>query len=484
MSDRSLSARSSVFAPMGAVLCGPWGVALLVFLVTAGRLALLSSPLAPPVTPGEADLWVQGRAGAALWPETGPLLPWLLSLLSDTCGADAPCLRLVGPVTHGAAMWFLYRLGTRLFDAPTGFWCAVLYATMPLVLAGGLVVGPMALLMPVWTVALLALARTHVARSRFDWVVLGACVALGLVIHPVMSLFVPLAVLYLAMSPEHAGLWRRPGPYVALLIGLAGLLPALMRAASDQWAGVYQLVEAITAPVADPAALWPTVALGIVLGGPVVAGVLAVLLLRTPLLMRDGAWADYRVRLLMIFSVPVLAATLWLTLLLKDDVMLTAPAVPAAVAMVCGWLLVQGRGAWLVLAAGINMALCAALLTGPDTARRFGWVPPAVLDPEVGGRGFEAAGSWLRTLAEAYPDAPLAVAGEDAPLLAYHAAVRGLSPRVLGTGPREDRGAFQGLLVMPAALAEAGETGATIRARLTVTLPDGRVRAWAAAMVP
>jgi len=486
MSDPSMMARQTILARLAAVLCGPWGVAVLVFGVTAARLALLSSDLAPPVIPSEAGVWALGQVSRPLWPEIGPLLPWLLGLLSGTCGADAPCLRLLGPVAHGAAMWFLYRLGSRLFDNATGFWCALLYGTLPLVLQGGLVIGPMALVMPLWTLALLALLQSSRMRDLLNWIVLGMCVGAGLLVHPVMALFVPLAVLYLMTSPHHVGLWRRSGPYVASLVGLLCLLPELLHAAGDQWTGAHRLIDSLTAPRGDPWALSLTVVLWLVLAGPVLAGALAYLLLRTPAMLRVGAWADYRVRLLLLFSVPVLAGTLFLTTVLDDGVMLMAPAVPAVLAMVCGWLLIQGRAGWLIAALVLNVAVSAALLVGPESARRAGWVLPPVLDAAAPGRGFEGVGRWLETLASAYPDVPLGVAGADAPLLAYHAAVRGVTLRMLGTGPREDgTQAFQGLLVMPAALADASAgAGSDIRARLTVTLPDGRVLAWAAALVP
>ncbi|WP_170294752.1 glycosyltransferase family 39 protein [Roseospira navarrensis] len=485
MNDVPVSTPRAILARAVAAICGPWGVAVLVFAITAARLVLLSSELALPVMPGEADFWLLGQTNRPLWPETGPALPWLLGLLSETCGADAPCLRLWGPVAHGIAMWFVYRLGVRLFDTVTGFWCAVLYGTLPLVMQGGLVVGPIALMMPLWTLALLALARTHVTRGLWEWGVLGASVGLGLLVHPVMALFVPLALLYLATSPEHAGVWRRPGPYVAILVGLACLLPELLRAAADDWAAAERLLAAVTSPIDDPWNLASTIGIGILLAGPVLAAVLIWLLIRMPALLRSGAWSDYRVRLLLLFSAPVLAVTLALTLVRDDGAMLTGAAVPAALVMVCGWLLVRGQMGWTAAALAANVAVSAALLIGPQTLRAEGWVVPAGFDPVARQRMAEAAGHWLEALARAHPGVTLAVAGADAPLLAYHAAVRDVPTRVVGTHPLAvPQDAFHGLLVMPAALAEADAGGDEIRGRLTVTLPDGRTTAWAAAMVP
>ncbi|MBB4285006.1 glycosyltransferase family 39 protein [Roseospira goensis] len=497
MSDPSPQDRAAFGDRVFAVVAGPWAVAALVLAVTGARLALLAGPVAPPVMPDEAALWLLAQAPRPAWPDVGWLPPWLLGWLSERCGADGPCLRLLAPLAHGITAWLMYRLGSVLFDPRTGFWCAVVTITLPLVMLGGLMIGSLTLMLPLWTLALLALARTRAETGLGPWVALGVGVGLGLLMHPLMALFVPLAMLYLMTADAPAGLWRSPGPAVAVLLAAVLVLPDLVWNAQNGWAGYERLWRSLSTgwPARGDAlgALLPSLGLGTVLAGPVLAGVLAWLLLRLPAEAMGGAFRDYRVRLLVVFTVPVLAATLALTLVWDTGAMLTAPAVPAAVAMGVGWLTVRERVGWLRAAVVLNLLVAGLLLRGPDLAARAGWVVPEPADLFAAGRGWDPAGRWLATLAETYDGTPIGAAGPWAPLLAYHGARADVPVRVIGTAADAGAAAFRGLLVMPAALADAdggaddgADDGAArdVRARLTVTLPDGRRRAWAAVLVP
>lgn len=497
MRDPGAQARPSVVDRLFTAACSPWAVAVLVLLITAGRLALLSSSAAPPLLPEEAALWSLTRAPHGDLPHTGPVLPWLLGLLSQTCGVEAPCLRLVGPVAHGLATWGLYRLAVLLFDARTGLWCVLLYASAPLVMRDALVIGPMALLLPLWTLGLFTLVRTRALHALLDWALLGLAVGVGLMVHPVMAVFVPLALVYQLAGPNPGAAWRHAGPYVAILAAGLCLLPDLLWNASHEWRGLEAVWLSLQAGVTEFAALPGDVALllgtGAILAGPVVGVVLVWLLARVPIEGLRGAFRDDRVRLLTLFTVPVLVITGLLALIWGRGAMLTAPALPAALLMVAGWLVVREKVVWLRAAVLVNVVLVTLMLRGPDWATQAGWVVPAALDPAAEGRGWSAAGPWLVALEDTYDGVPLGAAGADAPMLAYEAARHGVTVQIVGTGPgrtvtpahdvRTGAGAdaFSGLLVLPAVLADA--TG-DVRARLTIDLPDGHRRSWAAVMVP
>lgn len=464
-------------------LCGPWAVAALVFMITAGRLAVLSMEGAPSFTASEAAMWLAGTTANTPWPDAGPLLPRLLGLLSESCGPGAPCLRLIAPVAHGIATWFLYRLGVTLFEPRVGFWCAVLYMTAPLVMGGSLVVAPMALLLPFWTLALLALTRATSGRSLMAWTGLGLGLGGGLLTHPAMALFVPLALIYLATRNGARSLWLRPGPYIALLVVGLCLAPDLTWNATHGWPDLHALGLTLRQAAADANPdIWTLSRLtgaGVVLAGPLMALALGWLLARLPLELTRGAFQDDRVRLLVLFSLPVLPAMLAFAAMRDQGAMATAPALPAAIVMVAGWLVARERGVWLRSALVLNIALALVLLRGPELTARAGWAPSTLGIPMPADNTWGAVGSWLEALSHTYADVPLGLAGPDAPMLAYQAACRTVPVRVLGPG-QDDNAAFTGLLVLPSVLAE---TTGDIRARLSVTLPNGRQRAWAAVMV-
>ncbi|MBB4265013.1 glycosyltransferase family 39 protein [Roseospira visakhapatnamensis] len=476
--------RPSLLDRVFGVAYGPWGVALLVLLLTGLRLGMLSPGDAPPVMPEEARPWLLGLSPRPGYADAAPLGPWILGWLSETCGSTTPCLRLVAPIAHGLVTWMMYLLGRRLFDARTGFWTALTYATLPMVVEGSVIVDPMALVLLAWAVGLHALARLTVpgpARPSRpgSWVVLGASVGVGLLAHPVMALFALATLAYLAVSPEFRGgrLWGG--------LGLAGLAAAAIYGpevawhAAHDWDGYRRLWSALAGGTPDPRALGWAVVVGILMFGPVLAAALIRAMARVPFAMRTGALADYRVRLLVIFTMPVLLVTLALTLVLEAGATLTAPAAIAACLLVVGWKVVHEAVTWLRVAIAVNLLLFVLLTSGVPFARDCGWVPPAWFDPVAGGRGWDETGAWIRGIADAYPETPIGVAGDGAPVIIYHARALGVQAREVGAGPDAGR-AFAGLLVMPEALAE---DGGDIRARLSVRLDDGRRRAWAAVMV-
>ena len=464
---------------------GPWGVALLVLLLTGMRLGMLSPGEAPPVLPEEARPWLLGVSPRPGYADAAPLLPWILSLISETCGSASPCLRLIAPIAHGLVAWMMYLLGRLLFDARTGFWTALTYATLPMVVEGSLIIHSMALVLLTWAVGLHALARlprpadSSGRAAAGMWALLGACVGIGLLAHPVMAVFALATAVYVAFSPEFRGRRLWGGASLAALTVAVFYGPEAAWHAAHEWHGYQRLWGALTGGVVDARALGWAILVGILMFGPVLAAALIRTMVRLPLEVRAGALADYRVRLLVVFSMPVLLITLALTLVLETGAALTAPAALAACLLVVGWKVVREQVNWLRAAIVVNLLLFVLLTSGMTFVRQCGWVPPAWFDPVASGRGWDDTGTWMRALADAYPGTAIGVAGDGAPVIIYQARARGVMAREVGTG-LDGGAAFTGLLVMPEALAE---NGGDIRARLGIRLDDGRRRDWAAVMV-
>jgi len=468
-----------------AVVYGPWGVALMVLLLTGLRLGLLASADAPPVMPEEMAVWLQGMSDRPGYADAAPLLPWILGLVSDTCGAATPCLRLIAPLAHGLATWMMYLMGRRLFDARTGFWTALTYATLPLVTQGTMIVTPMALVMLAWAIGLHALTRlswpdpSGRPAGAGVWLTLGGSIGLGLLAHPVMAVFALAALAYIAVSPA---CWRGtswPGPVMAILFAAALYVPELAWHAVHDWQGYRPLLSPLGGMAPDAASIVRAVLVGAIMFGPVLAAALLRAWARVPIELWKGAFSDYRVRLLAIFTLPVLLVTLAVGLGTGEGAQATAPVAVAACLLVVGLKVVREAVNWLRAAIAVNLVVVLLAVSGPSLAEQYGWIPPAWADPVSAGRGWQAAGPWMRALAAAYPDTAIGVAGAGAAEMIYHADLQGVTVREVGSGP-EPGAAFAGLLVMPEALAE---DGGDIRARLTMLVGDGAPRAWAAVMV-
>jgi len=84
-----------------------------------------------------------------------------------------------------------------------------------------------------WTVAACWLA---VERGRMrDWLVFGLAMGLGLLTKYTQGVIIVLLLGWLVLDPEVRSCWRKPGPWLACLVGLVVFWPHLQWAAQHDW---------------------------------------------------------------------------------------------------------------------------------------------------------------------------------------------------------------------------------------------------------
>jgi 4-amino-4-deoxy-L-arabinose transferase-like glycosyltransferase len=155
-------------------------------------------------------------------------------------GTITPLSLRIGFVLLGAAStWLMARWTERLFDDP----CAGFYAALGLnftayftIKAGSFALpdGPMSF----FTIATLwALTEAISKPPRIGpWLLVGVCWALAMT-SKYHAVFLPAAaLLFIAVTPTARCHLRSAGPYVAAMIGLAGLVPTLLWNANHEWA--------------------------------------------------------------------------------------------------------------------------------------------------------------------------------------------------------------------------------------------------------
>jgi len=125
--------------------------------------------------------------------------------------------------------------GTSEANARLGVWLILMASATPLLAAGSILmtVDPLSVLF--WTAAMLSAWAAIQRDSTKHWIWAGLWLALG-----VMSKFAALAqpfcwgVFFLLWKPARQQL-RRPGPWLAFLVGLLGLLPLLIWNSQNGW---------------------------------------------------------------------------------------------------------------------------------------------------------------------------------------------------------------------------------------------------------
>lgn len=175
----------------------------------------------------EAQYWVWGKEPALGYFSKPPVLGWIIGLVTAICGDSEFCVRVASPILHTATAVVIFLLGGRLFDSRTGFWSAVVYATLPAVSLSATVISTDVPLLFFWSVALYAFVRFEESNDPRWAVALGVALGAGLMSKYAMAYFLPCALIYALAVRERPHVLLRPTFWLAIAIGGLILLPNL-----------------------------------------------------------------------------------------------------------------------------------------------------------------------------------------------------------------------------------------------------------------
>jgi 4-amino-4-deoxy-L-arabinose transferase-like glycosyltransferase len=338
----------------------------------------------------EAQYWYWSREPAFGYYSKPPLIAWVIGLATSVCGDSEFCVRLPAPLIHTATALGVYGLGRRLYDVQTGFWSALVFATLPGVsLSSGIISTDVPLLF-FWVVALIGLTGLLDGRAWWPALLVGVALGLGLNAKYAMAYFVLCLAVYLIATPDRRRLLADPRLWVALAIAGVLIAPNLAWNASNSFATFAHTADNAKwgGPLLHPgkAAEFFLAQFGVF--GPILFASLLVILVRA---WRHGVPpAD---RLLLAFSVPIVAVVLVQAFLSRAHANWAALAYVAGTILVTATLIRDLTWGWLRATLAIHLVVMAALGLGMAAAGRVGF-PPWASDP------FERTLGW-RALADA-----------------------------------------------------------------------------------
>lgn len=210
--------------PRTAARPGPESLGLLLILgLTAWRLAWLpASDLQLYVDEAQYWLWGQELAAGA-WSKP-PLVGWLIRAANEVAGSDAAWVaRLPWPLVHGVAALAVLGLGRRLAGPAVGALAGAVYATLPAVSVGSILISTDS---PQMAALALFLWAWIAAPGRWGAALAGAALAAGMWSKYAMLFPLPGLALAAWIDPR----WRRPWAEVG---GVA--LVALVLFAPNIW---------------------------------------------------------------------------------------------------------------------------------------------------------------------------------------------------------------------------------------------------------
>ncbi len=313
----------------------------------------------------EAQYWAWSEAPDFGYYSKPPLIAWLIRAATEACGIGEPCVRLPSPLLHTLTSLAVFALGRMLYDVRTGALSGLAFATLPGVsLSAGLISTDVPLLL-CWAVALLAFAALSTTRRLWPALLLGLAFGIGLNAKYAMAWFIVCAAVYLFFTPQRRALLKDYRLYLALGLGVLLIVPNI--------AWNYAHAFATFSHTADNAnwsgsLLHPAKALeffGSQFGvfGPILFGAFLVI-----------AWRAWRMgvpeadRLLLSFSLPLIAIIVVQALLSRAHANWAAPAYVAATVLVIATMVRDRAWGWLIGSFALNVAVLVLIAVGTSTA--------------------------------------------------------------------------------------------------------------------
>ncbi len=346
-----------------------WTAALLAGLGALLCLRLLALQLnATDLFFDEAQYWAWSEEPAFGYYSKPPLIAWIIRAATEACGVGEACVRLPSPFLHTLTALAIFALGRILYDVRTGALSGLAFATLPGVsLSSGLISTDVPLL-AFWALALIGFIQLSATRKLWPALLLGVSFGVGLNAKYAMAWFVLCAGVYLAVTPQRRAILKDYRLYLALALGIALIVPNL--------AWNYAHAFATFSHTADNAnwtgsLLHPGKALeffGAQFGvfGPILFGAFLVIVWR--------AWKiglAEQDRLLLAFSLPLIAVITVQALLSRAHANWAAPAYVAATVLVMATMVRDRAWGWLIGSFAVNIAVLALIAFGTSTAGRL-----------------------------------------------------------------------------------------------------------------
>lgn len=377
-----------------------WGlVAMLTLGALAARMAYIALWQPYGLAPDEAQYWSWLAHNDWSFLTKPPLTTWLIGLSTAVLGQTMLGVKLFALLGQAAVSLLGFAIAREIGGKAAGWWAWALLTTVPVVAAGGLIMSPDAVLLPLWLGALLAVVRglkmaDDKALCWGRWLIVGGLIGLGGLAKYSAAFFYPLLGVYLLV-------WRRswllkPQIWVSGVVALAFQVPVLLWNMQHDWVGVsHVLWQADGGGDGRHGGIWSVMEFvggqALVLG-PVVFGLVLVAM--------AGAWKEARTRWLALVFVAVMAG--FAVMALGSKVQANWPVLGAVsgLLVLAVWLANARRWVVYVAVAGVlvNLVLSVMLM---DTYkfRDLGLLPLAAKnDPTKDLRGWQEMGELVGLL--------------------------------------------------------------------------------------
>lgn len=318
----------------------------------------------------EAQYWTWSETPAFGYYSKPPLIAWIIGAASAVCGDGEACIRLPSPLLHTMTAFVVFLLGRTLYDERVGALSGLAFATLPGVsLSAGLISTDVPLLL-FWALALVGFVALQRTQRLWPTLLLGLAFGLGLNAKYAMAWFLLCMAVYLALASagqRRAMLadWRL---YAGLALGLLLIVPNLAWNYSHSFATLAHTADNANwgGSLVHPMKALQFLGAQFGVFGPILFGAYLVILWRA----RRAPLPDAD-RLLLAFSLPLIAVITLQAFLSRAHANWAAPAYVAASVLVVATMVREGSWGWLKTSFAVNVAVLALIVFGTTTAGRI-----------------------------------------------------------------------------------------------------------------
>jgi 4-amino-4-deoxy-L-arabinose transferase-like glycosyltransferase len=349
-------------------------LAVLVIVTGLRVQALIFNPL--DLYFDEAQYWAWSRAFDWGYFTKPPMIAWVIGATTALFGDAEWAVRLGAPIAHAVAATAVYALARVMYGAGPGFWAGLGWLMLPGVFFSSGIISTDAILLPLWSIALVAMWRLMTTRAMAWAIILGVFMGLGVLAKYAMLYFVVCTALAAAwMPPVRDALGNGRG--VA-----AGLIAALIIAPNVWWNVEHGFATA--RHTAENARLDVTDKFNLYELSEFLGGQFAVI---GPLVGLALVWALWRAarrasglsdqdRFLIAYILPPFVFISIIAFVSRANANWAAVAYPAIVVGVTGSLYTSAAGRRMLMAATavnfvIGVAFSAATVAAPSIANQF-----------------------------------------------------------------------------------------------------------------
>ncbi len=199
---------------------------------------------APGLLPDEAYFWDLSRHPQLSYVEKPPLVNYVIWITTRFLGPTELGVRAGAVLLAALFSWITYRFGRLVLgSARSAFVVVVLLAVAPMPSAARFIMTPDSLLMVTWAASVWGLYEAILGDRRARWWVLVTLgLGLGFMAKYTIAFAIPCLGAFLLANRDRWAWFRRPALYVAVGIGLLGLVPSIVWNARHGWVTIQHML--------------------------------------------------------------------------------------------------------------------------------------------------------------------------------------------------------------------------------------------------